>query len=374
MEFDQLVNHIHATHHRLSQQASKAVNSALTLRNWFMGRYIVEYELNGADRANYGEALIARLADKLNEKAIPACSERHLHICRKFYRTYPDILHTLYAESPSGDDVASVDTVLSALLSVPRAQSLLLRLTFSHFKLLVELDDPLKRRFYETEVVRGSWSVRELRRQINTLYFERLGLSRDPHTLSHYVQQGVEFNTPQLTIKDPYVFEFLGLPLQGILVENRLEESLLKKLRAFLLELGHGFCFEASQKRILIGDEYYFVDLVFYHRILKCHVLIELKVDQFRHEHLGQLNTYVNWYKKHQMTPGDNPPIGLLLCTQKDKTLMEYALAGLDNNLFVSRYQVEMPSHATIEAFLQEKLLEEEGISISQIAGDSDAV
>lgn len=360
MQFEQLVTTINDTHTQLSRQASRAVNLSLTLRNWLIGRYIVEYELDGADRATYGDGFIAKLAERLN--VLPACSRRQLSLYSQFYRVYPEIWRSVTAKSSEALDVSADVSEMIRLLSAPSTTLVLLKqLSFTHFETLLSLNDPLKRCFYEIEAVRGGWSVRELKRQIGSLYFERMGLSRDHEALSRLANQHAEINTPRLTIKDPYVFEFLELSPQDVMAESRLEDILLSRLQAFLLELGHGFCFEARQKRILIGDEYYFVDLVFYNRVLKCHVLVELKVDQFRHEHLGQLNTYVNWYKKHQITPGDNPPIGLLLCTQKHKTLMEYALAGMDNSLFVSRYQLEMPSPEQIASFLQEHLREETG-------------
>ena len=228
-------------------------------------------------------------------------------------------------------------------------------LSYSHFELLVGVEDDLKRVFYETECLRGGWSTRELRRQIATLYSERSELSRDKTKLAELAQATAETAAPGLAIRDPYVFEFLGLKAGEVLRESELEEGLLDRLQAFLLELGHGFCFEARQKRILIGSTHGFVDLVFYHRILKCHVLVELKVDAFSHEHLGQLNTYVSWYGANVRTEDDNPPVGLLLCTERDHILAEYALAGLDNRLFVSRYQLQLPSTVDLQRFIEEQ-------------------
>jgi hypothetical protein len=160
---------------------------------------------------------------------------------------------------------------------------------------------------------------------------------------------------PKLAIRDPYIFEFLGLKAEDAVQESDLEAALVANLREFLLELGHGFCLEAQQKSIVIGNTRGFVDLVFYHRILKCHVLVELKVDEFRHEYIGQLNTYVTWYHKNMMAEGDNPPVGLLLCTQKDHALVEYALAAINNRLFVSKYQVQLPSKEELQRFLEGK-------------------
>jgi predicted nuclease of restriction endonuclease-like (RecB) superfamily len=207
---------------------------------------------------------------------------------------------------------------------------------------------------------------RELKRQIASLYFERSGLSKNKKKLAELVQSGAEAAEPKLAIRDPYIFEFLGLKPQEVMSESALEDSLLDKLQSFLLEMGHGFCFESRQKRILIGNDYFFIDLVFYHRILKCHVLIELKVDGFSHEYLGQLNTYVNWYRKNEMTEGDNPPVGILLCTQKKHALVEYALAGMDNQLFVSKYQLELPDKEEIRRFLEDQLSENEGVGYGE--------
>jgi predicted nuclease of restriction endonuclease-like (RecB) superfamily len=252
------------------------------------------------------------------------------------------------------------DTPLPIVESVPpqltfSGRKLVESLSFTHFAELIEIEDPLKRAFYEIECIRGNWSVLELKRQIATLYYERSGLSMDKEKLAGMANSAAEKAEPKLAIRDPYIFEFLGLKASEAVSESNLEEALLDNLHEFLIELGHDFCLEARQKNIVIGKTRGFVDLVFYHRILKCHVLIELKVDKFTHEHLGQLNTYVSWYRKHMMTDGDNPPVGLLLCTQKDHTLVEYVTANLDNHLFVSKYQLELPTKDELERFLQTK-------------------
>jgi predicted nuclease of restriction endonuclease-like (RecB) superfamily len=237
----------------------------------------------------------------------------------------------------------------------PSGKEILSKLSFSILVELLQIDDPLKRVFYELETIRGGWSVRELRRQIATLLYERTGLSTDKTMVVERAQKKAEPATPAMAIRDPYIFEFMGLKTYEALDEAGLESALLHKLQDFLLELGYGFCFEGRNKRILIGDEYFFVDLVFYHRILKCHILIELKVDEFSHQHLGQLNTYVTWYKHNMMAEGDNHPVGILLCTKKSKSkdsIVEYALAGMDNQLFVSRYAVVLPKKEEIENFL----------------------
>jgi len=332
MTFDSLVQSIRQVHDQLAAQAGQAVNISLTLRNWLIGLYIAEYELRGADRAKYGEKLLTMLSKELRKHHINSTGRRQLYNYLSFYPP----------------------------------EKLINTLSYSHLELLVVLDDPLKRAFYEIECIRGNWSVRELKRQIASLYFERSGLSKNKKKLAELVQSGAEAAEPKLAIRDPYIFEFLGLKPQEVMSESALEDSLLDKLQSFLLEMGHGFCFESRQKRILIGDDYFFIDLVFYHRILKCHVLIELKVDGFSHEYLGQLNTYVNWYQRNEMTEGDNPPVGILLCTQKKHALVEYALAGMDNQLFVSKYQLELPDKEEIRRFLEDQLSENEGVGYGE--------
>lgn len=210
------------------------------------------------------------------------------------------------------------------------------------------------------ECIKGNWSLRELKRQVGSLYFDRSGLSLDKQKLSEMVRRQAD-PCPVFVIRDPYVFEFLGLTSAEAMSESHLEAQLINRLQAFLLELGHGFCFEARQKRTLIGGEHFFVDLVFYHRILKCHVLVELKLEKFSHESLGQLNTYVSWYRGNMMSDGDNPPIGILLCTDKNNALAEYALAGMDSQLFVSKYQLELPRKEEMQRFIDRQIKEAAG-------------
>jgi predicted nuclease of restriction endonuclease-like (RecB) superfamily len=243
----------------------------------------------------------------------------------------------------------------NATILVP-AEKILSNLSYTHLELLFTLDDPLKRAFYEIECIKGTWSVRELKRQINSLYFERMGMSQKPELLSELTQQEIVPQTPNEIVKSVYAFEFLGLNAKDAVEEEDLETALLDHLQAFMLEMGHGFCLEARQKKILIGDEYFFVDLVFYHRILKCHVLVELKVEDFNHHNIGQLNTYVNYYKSKVMQADDNPTIGILLVTNKNNALVEFATAGIDNQLFVSKYLVELPSKEILESFILKEL------------------
>jgi predicted nuclease of restriction endonuclease-like (RecB) superfamily len=378
LNFASLVAAIQRVHEGSAAAASRAVNVSLTLRNWVIGWYIREYEQQGEDRATYGDVLIDALAKRLGEEGVEDLAARTLRQCRQFYTVYPTIWQTpsansirdllpepiwqtLSAKLPAGSSKSNQEASLTEKVgtSSPELQlptnRLANSLSFSHFVELIAIDDPLKRAFYEVECIRGNWSVRALKRQIASLYFERSGLSRKPEKLAAMVKAEAEKAEPKLTIRDPYIFEFLGLKAQDAVEESDLEAALVTHLREFLLELGNGFCLEAQQKSIVIGNTRGFVDLVFYHRVLKCHVLVDLKVDEFRHEHIGQLNTYVTWYRKHMMAEGDNPPVGLLLCTQKDHALVEYALAAIDNRLFVSKYQLELPSTEDLRRFLEKK-------------------
>ena len=372
-DFTGLVEAVRRVHDACAAAVNRTVNTSLTLRNWIIGSYVHHYELNGSDRAKYGERLMDKLAKALRPFKIPSTDRQRLYAYISFYRTYPqmasaipqellssdddnalEIFRSLSGKSCSDDQPAEIFRTASVQLELS-AEKLLKSLSYSHLEQLTALDSPLKRAFYEIECIRGNWSVRTLKRQIATLYYERSGLSTNKEKLAELVHAAAEKAEPRLEIRDPYVFEFLGLKASEAVSESRLEDALLDNLHEFLMELGHGFCLEARQKSIVIGKTRGFVDLVFYHRILKCHVLIELKVDAFSHEHLGQLNTYVSWYRKNMMTDGDNPPVGLLLCTQKDHALVEYATANMDNRLFVSKYQLELPSKEELERFLQDK-------------------
>lgn len=357
--FQQLVEGIQSTHTKLTIQAGQAVNISLTLRNWLIGCHIAEFELHGQDRAAYGEKLFARLAMELGKLNVSRSEERELRRYRHFYQVYPQIRETLPPELQqqilnSGDAVSHIQGELSRSTGMEGSQ-LLSRLSFSHFAELLTIEDETKRAFYERECIQGHWSVRELKRQMGSLYYERSGLSNNPKTLAELAQQGADIQQG-LNIRDPYIFEFLGLKSAEVMSESHLEAQLIDKLQEFMLELGHGFCFEARQKRILMGGEYFFVDLVFYHRILKCHVLIELKLEPFNHENIGQLNTYLSWYRQNMMSSGDNPPVGILLCTGKNHALVEYALAGMDNQLFVSKYQMELPKKEDMQRFIDEQM------------------
>ena len=239
--------------------------------------------------------------------------------------------------------------------TIVNPEKLIRGLSFSHFTELLKINDPLKRSYYEIETIRNTWSVRAMRNQIDRLLYERSGLSKSKEGLIRHAAKAVSHETPEEIIRDPYIFDFLHLPSQYLVKESDLETALLDGIEDFLLELGNGFCFEARQKAILIEDEYCYVDLVFYHRILHCHVLIELKVDKFKHEYVSQLNSYVNYFNDVEKVNGDREPIGILLCTGVNKTMVKYATGGMNRNLFVREYKVNLPDEEELKAYIEMK-------------------
>ena len=365
--FEELSQYVVETHLYAQGNAIKAINQMATLRNWLIGCYIVEYEQNGSDRAKYGDRLLKRLEERVNTKGL---NETLFLAARRFYSFYPQIgdmlglsIHPIASEKSGGEN--KISSTLSLKLQIPAtlspkfvtpAMTLISKLSFSHIREIMLQDDPLARYFYETECIKGTWSVRELRRQISTNLYFRSGVSKDPKKLLASIAP--EKNTAALAIRQPFAFEFLGLKAKDVISEGDLEDALITHLQDFLLEMGKGFCFEDRQKRMIIDDEYYYADLVFYNRILHCSVIVELKNDEFRHEYLGQLNAYVSYYKENEMYEGDNPPVGILLCTRKGEKMVEYAIAGMDNHLFVSTYMLQLPDKTTLENFLLKELNE----------------
>lgn len=358
--FDHLSELVSQLHDSAYSAIVKAINRFATIRNYVIGFYIVEYEQHGNDRAKYGDRLLKRLAERVNKRGI---NETILKNCRRFYVAYPqikDYLNGQISATPSqeseksptlSDKFAEKSPTLSDKFITP-ATELVSMLSFSHIVEILTVDDPLARFFYETECIRCCWSVKELRRQISTNLYFRAGVSQNPQLLIDKTERN---SLPALTIRDPFSFEFLGLRPEAF-TENDLENALIGHLQDFLLEMGKGFCFEARQKRMIIDDEYYFADLVFYNRILHCNVIIELKDDEFRHADLSQLNAYVSYFRENEMNPGDNPPVGILLCTRKGDKMVEYALAGMDNNLFVSTYMLSLPDKKTLQDFLLKEI------------------
>jgi predicted nuclease of restriction endonuclease-like (RecB) superfamily len=374
MNFEKLVSTIQTASNHLQQNAVKAVNIHLTLRNWLVWFYIVEYEQNGDDRAKYGQQLLNSLA---NEISIKGLGETNLKLCRQFYNVYPEIVGILTSECDNLIPVSIRQTLSGELKSSNIEEDrirqtlsdeleangntkyllqLLLSCSFSHIAELIKLEETTKRKFYELLILKTTPSVRELQRQIYTLTYERVGFSQNKEIALKQIRNKI---TPELNtdlVKTHYFFEFLNLKHPELVEESDLENALINQLQEFIMELGNGFCFESRQKRILIGDEYFFIDLVFYHRILKCHVLIELKTEKVNHEHIGQLKTYINYYKKNYTLPNDNPPVGILLVTTQNKTLVEYAIADSDKDIFVSQYLLQLPDKEQLVTFINEEL------------------
>ena len=369
--FNDLASIVQTTHDAAQSSAVKAINRMQTMRNWLIGYYIVEFEQHGKDRAEYGTQLLKKLEERVDRKGVNVTL---LQMSRNFYKLYPQMVNLfvpnqkystasnisessvqLKSNSSNNETNLICATVSHKFQTSP--ELMISRLSFSHLREIMALDDPLARYFYEQECIKCTWSVRELRRQISTNLFVRAGISANPEKLLSLPSvQG--HDSAELQIRQPFTFEFLGLKAQEVVDEHDLEDALISHLQEFILELGKGFCFEARQKRIIIDDEYYYPDLVFYNRILHCGVIIELKNEEFSYENFGQLNAYVSHYRENEMQPGDNPPIGILLCTRKGKKMVEYALAGMDNNLFVSTYMLQLPDKKTLEDFLLKQLEE----------------
>ena len=390
MNFESLVGQINQVQDVLQAQAAHAINLSLTARNWLVGYYIVEFEQHGEDRAKYGENLINRLAKEINRKGF---EPRSLHVYRRIYLTYPQlsaaiipylqkgslnltdshafpILQTLSAKlQTSGNQEDGILQTPSAKLEewATPPDRLFYRLNFSNLSYIATIDDPLKRAFYEQEAIRGCWTYRELDRQVSSQYYERMGLSKDKKALQKLAAKHAQQLAPRDILHNPVALEFLGIETQEVYTETKLESYILNHLQSFLLEMGRGFCFEARQKRILIDQDYFKADLIFYHRILKCHVIIDLKIDRFRHEYASQLNLYMNYYKHEVMQADDNPPIGLLLCTDYGVTTVQYATEGLSQNLFVSKYRLQLPSEDDIKQYLLENISEEKFRELKEV-------
>ena len=310
-----------------------AVNSIMVQTYWEIGRHIVEFEQNGHEKAEYGSDVLNRLSRDLTEKYGKGFSRGNIFYMRKLFLTYP-----------------KVQTV-SELLS------------WSHYVELLKIEDPLERSFYEKEAVNEHWGVRELKRQMKSMLFQRIALSTDKNEVLRLAQEGQVIEKPSDILKEPYVFEFTGLPQLPVYDEGDLEDALVANLSQFFLELGKGFTYVGRQQRIVISGRIYKVDLVFYHRILKCFVLIDLKIGEVQHEDIGQMNFYLNYYREEMNTEGDTEPIGIVLGAFQDKLVMKYALQNITNQVFVSRYQLYFPDREQLEAefrrFIGDNRLEE---------------
>jgi predicted nuclease of restriction endonuclease-like (RecB) superfamily len=295
------------------KKSFQQVNSILVETYWNIGRRIVEHEQQGNEKAEYGSRLLKDLARDLRIQYGKGFSKSNIYLMREIFLIYP------------------------------KFQTLSGKLSWSHYTELLSISDELSRSFYEKQCINENWSVRELKRQRQSGLFERLALSKDKIGVLQLSEKGQIVEKAEDIVKDPYVFEFLGLPELGQYSERDLEKRLIDNLSSFLLELGKGFAFVGNQYRITLNNTHYYVDLVFYHRILKCFVLIDLKLGKVNHQDIGQMNMYLNYFKEEENLEDDNPPIGIVLAADKDKILVDYAIGSISNQLFVSRYQLYIP-------------------------------
>lgn len=360
-KLDVLINLISDTQSFFKQQVQKQVNIGLTLRNLLFGFYIVEYELNGSDRAEYGTRLYKEIEKRLKTIGVLQIRERHLYLCKDFYLAYPNILRSAIAKSYliNFKQLNSLESAVTKMnktndKSMIEIEKLINQLSFTHFVELIKLSDPTQRNFYEWQSISNNWSVRELKRAINSMLYERTGLSKDKlGIIEKYNQQ--EKLLPEDVFRDPYILEFLELKEEHEYTELELEQAIINHLQIFLLELGKGFCFESRQKRITFDNTHYYIDLVFYHRILRCNILIDLKLGDFNHADAGQMNVYLNYYNENEKNEGDNPPVGIILCANKNESLVRYATTGLSQQIFVSKYLINLPDEDQLKQIIMEE-------------------
>lgn len=326
-----LIVNIEQTVANAREKLAFSVNNTITETYWQIGKYIVETEQDGKIKAAYGKKLLTTLSHELTLRLGKGYSRPNLNNMRKFYLKYPN------------------------------CQMVSDKLSWSHICELIKLDDDLERSFYERQTVNENWSVRELQRQIDSALFLRLAVSRDKEGILSLAQRGIEVQKPEDVIKSTYTLEFLNLPEPKQYTESDLEQRLIDNLQKFLLELGKGFTFVGRQYKITINNIHYHVDLVFYHRILKCFVLIDLKKSSVRHEDIGQMNMYLGYFAAEENMPDDNAPIGIIMSRNKDELLVEYATYGMDSNLFVSKYELYLPNREDLERLVSNILKDSSG-------------
>ena len=325
-KYQLLINDIGQILEESRGQAFVVVNQILVKTYWGIGRLIVEYEQGGKEKVEYGSKLFEKIATDLKKKYGKGFSRSNIIYMRLFYLKYP------------------------------KSQTLSNQLNWSHYVELLSVSDDLGRSFYEKQCLKEKWSVRELRRQINSMLFERIALSKDKKEVLGLAKQGQIIKQEKDVIKEPYILEFLGIPENYKYSEKELEQKIIDNLQMFLLELGKGFAFVKRQFRITLNNTHFYVDLVFYHRILKCFVLIDLKIGHINHLDIGQMNMYLNYFKAEESTKEDNPPIGLILVADKNEVLVEYALGGISNKLFVSKYKLYLPDKKELAGRIKELL------------------
>lgn len=389
---NQLYTHVRKLLQSARSHLARSVNSTQVVVNWLIGREIILQEQQGKWRAEYGQQVLQDLSARLCKDFGGGYSVDNLELFRRFYLAYP----TLVSPSPQSQAIASpisdaarrklppttstrTPQPASLRKNVPRYPEpgtlepvwisdapprkswkpglLNPELSWTHYRALLRVQDAQPQAFYEIEAIKNSWSARELQRQINSLLYERLAMSKDKRKLLRMATKGQEIKTPADLFKDPVIMEFVGLPDSPHLVESDLERSLIANLRAFLLEMGKGFAFVARHERITLDGDHFYIDLVFYHTILKCYILIDLKVGKLTHQDLGQLQLYVNYYDRRRRTTGDNPTLGLILCTDKNDAVIKYTLGeGQSRTIFASRYKLHIPSMAALRTEIRREL------------------
>lgn len=328
--FEKMISDIEALVNTSKNELATSINKVMTVTYWSIGKYIVEFEQDGNAKAEYGKNLLSTISKELTLRLGKGYSRPNLNNMRKFYLKYSN------------------------------CQTVSDKLSWSHICELIKIDDELERSFYEKECVVENWNVRTLRRQMDSALFLRLASSRDKEGILKLAQNGIECQSPEDIVKSTYTLEFLDIPEQEKYSENDLEQKIIDNLQKFLLELGKGFTFVKRQYPLTINNVHYHVDLVFYHRILKCFVLIDLKKNSVQHEDIGQMNMYMGYFAIEENMPDDNPPIGIILSKNKDELLVEYATYGMDSNLFVSKYELYLPNRKELEKLVKDILDDEE--------------
>ena len=328
--FERMISDIEALVNASKNELATSINKVMTVTYWSIGKYIVEFEQDGNAKAEYGKNLLSRISKELTLRLGKGYSRPNLNNMRKFYLKYSN------------------------------CQTVSEKLSWSHICELIKIDDELERNFYEKECVVENWNVRTLRRQMDSALFLRLASSRDKEGILKLAQNGIECQSPEDIVKSTYTLEFLDIPEQEKYSENDLEQKIIDNLQKFLLELGKGFTFVKRQYPLTINNVHYHVDLVFYHRILKCFVLIDLKKNSVQHEDIGQMNMYMGYFAIEENMADDNPPIGIILSKNKDELLVEYATYGMDSNLFVSKYELYLPNRKELEKLVNVILDDEE--------------
>lgn len=372
-DIDQLINLCERTHLEVQKQTARAIDTSLVVRNWFFGWYLEEFEIAGAERKEiYGSKLNKTLSEALKNKGIKGVSATNLKLCRQFYKSYSEIgqtasdqslaPHKKISQTLSDQSFSSLEilqTASGASGDLARFDSKILRqlslkfsLSWSQYVSLLTISDPDERSFYEIEAAENQWSVRELERQMDSSLYKRLAASRDKDGIKKLATEGQLVESAADLIKNPFVLEFLGLDEKAEYSENDLESAIIDKLETFLLELGKGFLFEARQKRFTFDNDHFFVDLVFYNRLLRCYVLIDLKREKLTHQDLGQMQMYVNYFDRFVKTESERPTIGMVLCSRKNDSLVELTLPE-DANIFASEYKLYLPTEEEIKKKLE---------------------